>query len=218
MSEQRQVFPARRGLAAAVCVVAGVVCLTVWLTGQGDDAMPRASAVEVTTADHDPSAMTSEVATGPRHHVRRSPIRLDIAAIDVSTRLVRLGLQQDGTVEVPADPDRAGWFEPGPVPGAPGSSVVLGHVDSFNGPAVFSRLNELERGDVIHVRRDDGSVIGFSVRRLVVYPNAEFPAQRIYAAPFGRRLNLVTCAGAYDADLGGYQSNLVVYTRRIQRA
>ena len=38
--------------------------------------------------------------------------------------------------------------------------------------------------------------------------------------PLARRtgrseLNLVTCGGAYDASRGGYQSNVVVYTRLV---
>ena len=141
------------------------------------------------------------------------PVRLDIPEIDVSTRLVRLGLLPDRTVEVPTDADLAGWFRRGPVPGAPGSSVVLGHVDSETGPAVFARLQELRRGDLVSVRRSDGSVAHFVVNASALYPNADFPALRVYAAQGGRRLNLVTCGGSYDPDRGGYQANLVVYTR-----
>ncbi len=140
---------------------------------------------------------------------------LEIPTIDVSTPLVRLGLAPDRTVEVPIDPDQAGWFDLGAFPGKPGSSVVLGHVDSAEGPAVFARLGELLPGDSVMVRRANGSVLEFSVVKAVLYPNADFPAVRVYAAQSLRRLNLVTCAGSFDANRGGYQSNLVVYTRRV---
>jgi sortase (surface protein transpeptidase) len=92
--------------------------------------------------------------------------------------------------------------------------VILGHLDSVEGPAVFARLAELRRGDRVIVRRANGSVVRFVVMRSVVYPNADFPAQRVYAAQGERRLNLITCAGPYDSSRGGYQANLVVYTLR----
>jgi sortase (surface protein transpeptidase) len=92
--------------------------------------------------------------------------------------------------------------------------VILGHVDSAQGPAVFARLEELQRGDSVEVSRADGSVVSFVVKKSLTYLIGHFPAQRVYASPRGRRLNLVTCDGAYDADHGGYQANLVVYTQR----
>lgn len=134
--------------------------------------------------------------------------------MDLETPLVRLGLMPDRTVEVPGNADRAGWFHPGPVPGGRGSAVILGHVDSVQGPAVFARLQELQPGDTVTVDRADGSSVRFVVRKAVLYANDDFPAQRVYATREGRRLNLVTCGGSYDSTRGGYQSNLVVYTRR----
>ena len=96
-------------------------------------------------------------------------------AIGLDTALVGLGLQGDGTVEVPADPLRAGWYRLGPPPGAVGSAVVLGHVDSVDGPAVFARLGELGRGDRVLVTRDDGTTARFVVRSTTTYANDRFP-------------------------------------------
>jgi sortase (surface protein transpeptidase) len=141
------------------------------------------------------------------------PVRLTIPAIDVSTSLGRLALQPDQTVEVPSDPDQAGWYELGTRPGALGSAVILGHVDSTSGPAVFYRLSELRRGDRLSVGRLDGSIVHFKVTSVVTYANSLFPAQRVYATQGRKRLNLVTCGGDYDESNGGYQSNVVVYTR-----
>ena len=141
-------------------------------------------------------------------------MHLEIDTIAVSTSLVKLGLMPDRTVEVPSNADLAGWFRRGPKPGRRGSAVILGHVDSVEGPAVFARLQELRPGDLVQVERADGSTVRFEVRRSVTYANDKFPANRVYGAQGARRLNLVTCGGVYDASRGGYQSNLVVYTRR----
>lgn len=159
------------------------------------------------------------VATVPRPAAQVAqdpPVLLRIPAIGVSHRLVRLGLQADGTVQVPAPSEAAypGWFALGPAPGQSGSSVILGHVDSLDGPAVFYRLRFLTRGDRVDVALQDGAVAHFAVRRVRTYPNAAFPARRVYAPHGYVALNLVTCGGSYDPQTG-YQSNVVAYTRLV---
>jgi sortase (surface protein transpeptidase) len=155
---------------------------------------------------------------GPAGSATGAPAHLSIPAIGVSTDLVRLGLRPDTTVEVPQDPARAGWYESGTVPGQPGSAVVLGHVDSVEGPAVFYRLAQLQRGDLVRVGEADGSVATFVVRRVATYANDDFPAEQVYAGDPDRRfLNLVTCGGWYDADRGGWQGNVVVYSELTSR-
>lgn len=156
------------------------------------------------------------VRTDPTQPTQASPADLRprwlrIPGIDVDTALVPLGLNADRTVEVPSDPDEAGWYHLGPLPGATGSAVILGHVDSTSGPAVFYRLRTLAKGDRIEVTRADGSVARFAVRSLVTYPNADFPARKIYRNTGPPTLTLVTCGGAYDRSRGGYQANVVVY-------
>jgi LPXTG-site transpeptidase (sortase) family protein len=155
-------------------------------------------------------AATSAGAAAP---LLAKPVMLNIPRIEVRTRLIRLGLQKDGTVEVPDDAAVAGWFRRGPPPGAPGSSVILGHVDSLAGPAVFYRLRELRPGDRLSVRLDDGTLVRFRVHDVETYANQDFPAQKVYGRQGRSQLNLVTCGGEYDASRGGYQSNVVVNAR-----
>lgn len=144
-------------------------------------------------------------------------MHLAIPRIGVDTRLVRLGLNDDGTVEVPSVPETAGWFDLGTVPGRRGSAVILGHVDSVDGPAVFAGLSTLRGGDQVRVVLSDDERVTFEVTGIETYANADFPAQRVYAGSRrSRTLNLVTCGGEYDRDRGGYQSNVVVSTQRVQ--
>jgi len=84
-----------------------------------------------------------------------------------------------------------------------------------DGPAVFARLGELRRGDRVTVDLQGGRTEVFEVRTVTSYLNRDFPADEVYADQGGRFLNLVTCGGEYDADRGGYQSNVVVRTRRV---
>lgn len=169
---------------------------------------PEASAVATPTVHPSPARVTAPVA----------PARIRIPAIELSVRIDKMGLQKDRTVQVPDDPWRAGWYGLGPKPGQPGSAVILGHVDSAAGPAVFGRLRELRAGDRVLVETPDGATSRFEVVRLATYPNAKFPAEKVYAAPGPERhLNLVTCAGRYTRETGR-QANLVVYTRMVQDA
>jgi sortase (surface protein transpeptidase) len=95
--------------------------------------------------------------------------------------------------------------------------VILGHVDSVDGPAVFARLGELVPGDIVDVALRDGHTASFVVRTIRTYLNADFPARRVYGRHGAPELNLVTCGGEFDADRGGYQANVVVNARLVSR-
>lgn len=153
---------------------------------------------------------SAQVATASTLAEGLRPTELEIPAIDVSTSLVSLGLNPDQTVEVPSDPEKAGWYRLGSAPGSPGSAVILGHVDSTRGPAVFYRLRALTPGAQIAVGRADGTVARFVVRSVATYPNDRFPAAKVYRNRGAPTLTLVTCGGSYDAAKGGYQANVVV--------
>jgi Sortase domain len=141
------------------------------------------------------------------------PVRLDIPAIGVATPLVRLGLEADGGMQVPADFGRAGWFTGGPAPGQVGPSVIAGHVDSRTGPAVFYRLRELRPGQAILIERADGSRLRFVVEQARSYPKDGFPTAAVFGPVPEAALRLITCAGDFDRARGSYRDNLVVFAR-----
>ena len=138
-------------------------------------------------------------------------MRLWIPAIAVSTRLVRLGRLPDGSLEVPHDWDTAGWYKGGPRPGQPSPAVILGHVDSKRGPAVFFRLRQLRPGDRIEVAGADGSVVRFVVERTAQFDKRRFPTDDVYYPTLRPELRLVTCGGSFDASVGHYRSNIIVF-------
>jgi sortase (surface protein transpeptidase) len=143
-----------------------------------------------------------------------APVRVEIPAIGVATRLQRLGRAGDGTIEVPHGPDKwdvAGWYKDGTRPGDPGSAVILGHVDSTSGPAVFYRLRELRRGDRVEVVRAGGSRVTFTVQRVEQYPKRRFPTAEVYYPTLEPMLRLVTCGGAFDRSTGHYIDNVIVF-------
>jgi hypothetical protein len=174
------------------------------------------------------SALAAEQpAPRPRRRARRlvdvvdrdaaPPRRIDIPAIGVSAAVVRLRLNDDGTMQTPRHPDDAGWYEPGREPGERGPAVIAGHVDSTSGPAVFYRLRDLRRGDLIRIRRADRSVVRFRVEGLERWPKAAFPTRHVFGKTRISALRLVTCSGDFDASIGHYVDNTIVYAARLPR-
>lgn len=139
------------------------------------------------------------------------PTRIDVPAIDVSSDLMGLGLQADGTMEVPPGGFPAGWFTGSPVPGELGPAVVAGHVDWDGAPGVFSRLGDLEDDDVVTVTRSDGSASTFRVTDVEQYPKSEFPTEAVYGDIDRPGIRLITCGGEFDSAASSYDDNVVVY-------
>jgi hypothetical protein len=164
-----------------------------------------------------PEAPGFEVAGAPRQVTvpgpTSPPVRLTIPAIRVATPLVRLGRERDGSMQVPADFARAGWFADGLVPGQVGPAVIAGHVDSKTGPAVFFRLRELRPGDTVRVERADGARLRFVVEQASSFPKATFPTAEVFGPAPWAALRLVTCGGDFDRARGSYRDNLVVFAR-----
>jgi sortase (surface protein transpeptidase) len=141
------------------------------------------------------------------------PLQLSIPAIGVDTPLVGLGLNPDGTLQVPTDFSVAGWYSLGPSPGEPGAAIIAGHVDSKLGPAVFYRLGQLAPGSVVRIALADRTEALFRVYAVREYAKAAFPASVVYGTTPGAELRLVTCGGAFDRRTGHYVDNVVVFAR-----
>jgi sortase (surface protein transpeptidase) len=140
------------------------------------------------------------------------PVSLVIPAAGVDARVVPVGLRADRTMEVPGV-DLAGWYEPGPRPGEAGPAVIVGHVDSRDGPAVFFRLGELRRGDRIVVGQQGGGDRSFVVQRVERRPKEALPTERIWNRAREPVLRLITCGGSFDRSSGHYRDNVIVYAR-----
>jgi sortase (surface protein transpeptidase) len=201
-----------------LAAVAGVVALLILAAGCGGGGPEGGYAgVSSTAATRAPEqeAKGPDAAGGFRsvrgYRATPVPVRVEIPSIGVVSSLDRLGRAPDGTVEEPVRWEVAGWYAPGTRPGDPGSAVILGHVDSKRGPAVFFRLRELRRGDTVTIGRADGSSVRFVVQRIEQYDKRRFPTDDVYYPTLTPALRLVTCGGEFDATVGRYRSNLIVF-------
>jgi len=145
------------------------------------------------------------------------PVSLTIPLIGVKTNLITLGLAAGGAMQVPPPTSTvAGWFTGSPRPGAVGSSIIVGHVDSKSGPGIFFRLPELKNGDDVYIKRSDGTTAEFRVTEVQEYPKDHFPTERVYGPTPDAELRLITCGGAFDSVTHHYLSNIIVYASQIR--
>src|SRR5579862_4017728 len=145
------------------------------------------------------------------------PVALTIPLIGVQTKLMYLGLNSDGTMQVPplAMVAVAGWYTGSPRPGAIGSAIIVGHIDGNHHAGVFWRLNTLRRGDKIYVTRANGTLVEFRVTSVQIYLKDHFPTEDVYGPVPDPELRLITCGGTFDLAAGHSLSNAVVSAAEV---
>ncbi|MCM2675404.1 class F sortase [Alkalicoccobacillus plakortidis] len=144
------------------------------------------------------------------------PVEIRIPSLGVEANIEDVGVLDNGQMGVPEDVDGVGWFEPGTNPGAIGNSVMAGHVDSRTGPAVFFELEDLVEGDEIIVMDDEGKELTFEVKSKESYDRNDAPINDIFGATDTRSLNLITCSGTFNREVGTHDERLVVYTELVE--
>jgi LPXTG-site transpeptidase (sortase) family protein len=214
-------MPTRRP-AAALALAAGLVVIAggvagLLLTRHPTPAMrPVAAGVAVAALP----APTGPIVAPPQSAAPKpvaAPVSLTIPLIGVQTNLMTLGLASDGQMQVPAlsMASVAGWYTGSPRPGAIGSAIIVGHIDTTNGPAVFFRLHELTAGDKIYVKRADGTLAEFRVTSVQTYLKDHFPTEDVYGPVPDPELRLITCDGTFDSATRHALSNIVVYATEV---
>lgn len=187
-----------RHVLATAALILSLVGITALVRG-GQDQPPGRSATG-----------RGELTTGPLMSTS-PPTRVVIPALGVDVPLTGLGLEADGTMQVPTDATTVGWYTKAPTPGSLGPAVLAGHVDYRKQPGTFKRLAGLDPGDAVNVDREDGSTAGFTVVKVERYAKKRFPTDAVYGAINRAGLRLITCGGDFD-DVGGhYEDNIVVY-------
>ncbi|WP_327173042.1 class F sortase [Streptomyces sp. NBC_01336] len=203
-------------LVHACLVLTALTSLTA-LTGCSDASPSKSpAAVAPTTSTAVTPEAGSSAATGsPAKPAAQAPVHVSIPSLGVDSDVMRLGLNTDGTVEVPPAEKgmTVGWYTGGPVPGAQGPAVLIGHNDTRFGRAVFHDLKKITKGADITVRDAKGAEVHFEVTGRETASKNAFPTNRVYGPTDDRALRLVTCDGAFDAQ-GHPVDNLIVYATR----
>ncbi|OUC95084.1 class F sortase [Streptosporangium minutum] len=187
---------------------------------EADPALVRAMPVAAPAVPR-PGATTAPAARGrggwpralPRFPGESGPVALVVPRAEVNAPITPIVSGADGVLEPPplSQADLAGWDRLGPAPGEPGSAVVVGHLDTRTGPAVFAGLSRVRKGDAVVVTREDGTAAVFRVSATERVSKSAFPVKKVYRSLPHPTIRLVTCGGAYDVERHSYDDNLIVY-------
>jgi hypothetical protein len=137
------------------------------------------------------------------------PVQILIADLNVHRAVEAVGVGRSGVMDLPVNLWNAGWYNGGPVPGAPGDSVIEGHAGYPGQPLIFGKLATLQPGAQVVVVLADGSRQLFRVNSMSTVPVGTAPPG--FAEPYGPpRLTLITCTGYFNQNTYTYSSRLAV--------
>jgi sortase (surface protein transpeptidase) len=146
----------------------------------------------------------------------KEPARITIPKLGVDAAIIAVGRAADGSMDTAHNEHDVAWYKHGAIPGAPGSAVMAGHLDTRISPeAVFYDLQKVEPGDEVTVTDKEGKTAVFRVKGKRFYHYKE-PAPEVFEATEESRLNLVTCAGEWLREEKVYTQRLVVFTEKIE--
>jgi len=142
------------------------------------------------------------------------PRFLTISKLGIQARVKRMGVKADNSLQAPPNIYDAGWYDGSAKPGEAGAMLLDGHVHGPTQPGVFMNLKKLVAGDTIQVERGDGKVMTYKVVTTKTYDvnNVDMAAALSPVVAGKPGLNLMTCAGKYDAAAKEYRQRLVVFT------
>jgi hypothetical protein len=199
------------GGSALGLVVAAVVAAA--LPGGG----PAPAGTPAATAAGHRGRTTPILPFSNRVHLRRTGMRVRVAAIGVDANVVSLGLNSDSTLQVPTNATDAGWWSGGAAPGRRGAAVIVGHVNWGGNDGVFGRLHEILPGQDVLVTHRNGVTDHYRVTTTAVYLKTRFPTGLVYGPLPYPGLRLITCAGSLNPSTGHYDENLIVFARLTSR-
>lgn len=189
----------------ALLTVEPIAHPTALLTVEPTPSLPQAIA--------DAGGTAQEGFAGPPYKGLPGSVRLKIPRFNIDAPIVPVGLSAEGEVESPPGPELVGWYNLSPPPGAPGNSILAGHVDWKNRTAVFWELRHIEPGDAIFIASPDRADIRFTVEWVRRYTPEEAPIDTIFASLYEPTLTIITCEGVFDPATRNYSLRLVVRAR-----
>jgi sortase (surface protein transpeptidase) len=193
--------PALSALLAATVILAAALTL-LWDAGAAQAAAQmRAEA----------NGASTDEASARVEHEAPDPVAVRSDAVDIESPTIPLGKRDDGRLDVPDDAHTAGWWTGRANPGERGPAVIVGHVDSRDGPGAFWELADLEPGDRVTVDREDGTSVHWRVDVIEDHPKDDFPTEAVYGHTDEPTLRLVTCSGFFDPDTRSYDDNTIVF-------
>lgn len=192
--------------------------------GRPVEAAPVVAAAPVPVAvpeSHDPLASAdappAELGrTGPDQTAAFRPDRL-VLPTGASAPVLPVSVRADGSLVIPTDPQRVGWWTSGAMAGDPfGSMVIAGHVDSARyGLGVLAGLRAVRVGQVLEVGAGT-RVLRYRVVSQVAVRQARLAKDTdVFRPDVPHRLVVITCGGPFNTVTHRYLDNLIVIAKPL---
>lgn len=177
-------------------------------------AQPSAAAESVPSAPSPFGDVTARDASVDAGTIEQdpAPTRFQVAALGIDAAVDAVGVEDDGSMVIPAEIDRVGWYRFGPAAGVDRGNVVLaGHVDAAGeGPGALFELRGVEVGALITVTDAAGAAHEYEVVGRETVTKDVLPVDQIFDREGEHRLVVITCGGPFQPELRSYRDNVVV--------
>ena len=145
------------------------------------------------------------------------PRFINIPNIDVSAKVLRLGVNNNNEILTPKNIYDTGWYEGSSKPGEPGAIFINGHVSGPTKKGVFYNIKKLNTGDVIKLEIGNADLIEFKVVHKEDVPVDQVNMNKVLRSYDidKQGLNLMTCGGEFDKNNDTYKNRTIVFAVRI---
>jgi len=138
------------------------------------------------------------------------PVKMSMPSIGVEAPIVPVGLDDDGSMSAPTDPDTVAWYRLCPGMGVAGNVVLAGHINWTGRTRAFGFLDQLDHGDPILIVDADGHGYQYVVESSHWVRAEGAPVEEIFASTGDTVLTMITCGGEYVAASREYLDRLIV--------
>ena len=131
-----------------------------------------------------------------------APLRLVIESIGVDAPVWTYGLDSNGAPLVPTGADAAevvAWYDFSQPPGSGSNTILAGHV-TWSGHAVFWDLDDLQPGETIRVRSEDGRDYTYEVFANFQIDPSDPNSSQVMGDTTADIITLITCGGSWIPD------------------
>ena len=163
-------------------------------TGGGDARAQISAAAAVTSPPPATPAPSAALTPDPTPFFAARPYHMTIDKIGVSAPVVTEGMDANQAPIVPLEGDVVAWYDFSAEPGTAGNAVFAGH-KTWNGPAIFYNVDDLQRGDTIRLTGDDGAELDYTVTDSFTVNENDPNAVSVMAPTKSAVMTIITCDG-----------------------
>ncbi|MGL4174132.1 MAG: class F sortase [Actinomycetota bacterium] len=208
------------GVIALILILAGAI--GVWQYTRDAPAFEAAGQVPLADGPTSPTQISDSASSSPAAGKRITvledqsftPNRLVMTKPKVDAQIIPVGVEDDGALVIPEDPQVVGWWSGGASPGSPVGTVVLSsHVTTKAGPGAMLELRTAPIGSRVVVQGPEGSQ-SYEVQARQRYAKDALPWKQLFAQGKTPRLVLITC-DEFNTETRRYLNNVVVVATPI---